>query len=612
MDNQSAIRHGQTGHRMHGDRVTYPSQSPHPRNASEAVDDSRRPNGATGSDATTGLSRSTGSGNSTRSDESASRTTGLTPQRLKNLRRFLGRGDGGPLSGGDGFAEVFAAMASSEVRPSSRRDRDEIVTDDAEPDRGTESIETNSTSQDSDQRPDSAERFAAIAATGPIKRDEDASVRPVQSKSFEVQDSDVDRPPDTVSTNANLPVAEASRAEFDPPTQTVLPTTSGPSTQTDLNGLDRVRRSGEKATRPADRGEATLPVSQPSASETFRPVDNDDANATPVSAETINETDGADDAEDASDRRRSKRGRANRATRPGVGPARGAAIDPSTPEATNEALHGSKPEGLKTASNGNPETGPSASNASDVTTAAIAQSVAAASRSGYRNTLATSAGSTTTGSTSVGGPSAAGGVAKAAGGSNGGVAASSIDNSGGPAPERSGASAGSERSNGSTLSRIKLIQRVSRAFDHLRRDGGEVRMRLAPEQLGSVRVDMRVRSGTVRASVVAENENVATAIREHLPELRQRLESFGLEVERLEVRVGDDSAAPSGGRSDAEGFTGERDQGRDGRDASNQSATNRSDRSNDATKRAANDVGTPIEQLMQRLPTWTGGVDLTV
>jgi hypothetical protein len=48
---------------------------------------------------------------------------------------------------------------------------------------------------------------------------------------------------------------------------------------------------------------------------------------------------------------------------------------------------------------------------------------------------------------------------------------------------------------------------------------------------------MRVHQRKIQARVVAETDAASTALREHLPELRQRLESQRMEVERLEIEV---------------------------------------------------------------------------
>jgi flagellar hook-length control protein FliK len=88
-----------------------------------------------------------------------------------------------------------------------------------------------------------------------------------------------------------------------------------------------------------------------------------------------------------------------------------------------------------------------------------------------------------------------------------------------------------------TVSRIKLIQRVSKAFQHLGSEGGVVRLRLAPAEMGSVRVEMRIHQRKVQARVVAETEAASKALKEYLPDLRVRLESFGMQVDRIEIET---------------------------------------------------------------------------
>ena len=48
---------------------------------------------------------------------------------------------------------------------------------------------------------------------------------------------------------------------------------------------------------------------------------------------------------------------------------------------------------------------------------------------------------------------------------------------------------------------------------------------------------MRMNQRRIQARVVAESEAAGSALREHLPELRQRLESQGLQIERFEIEV---------------------------------------------------------------------------
>jgi len=89
----------------------------------------------------------------------------------------------------------------------------------------------------------------------------------------------------------------------------------------------------------------------------------------------------------------------------------------------------------------------------------------------------------------------------------------------------------------SAVQRAKLVQRVSRSFQHLGPDGGQIRMRLAPVELGSVRLDLRVQESRLRARMVTETEAASQVLREHLPQLRSSLESQGIRVESIEIET---------------------------------------------------------------------------
>lgn len=122
----------------------------------------------------------------------------------------------------------------------------------------------------------------------------------------------------------------------------------------------------------------------------------------------------------------------------------------------------------------------------------------------------------------------------------GNEAVGAIEPSSAPKPEaKEKASRGKGTSDSTTeaVNRAKLIQRVTKAFQHLGPDGGVVRLRLAPAELGTVRVEMRIQGRNMNARVVAETEAASNALREHLPDLRSRLESFGMQIERIEVET---------------------------------------------------------------------------
>ncbi len=99
----------------------------------------------------------------------------------------------------------------------------------------------------------------------------------------------------------------------------------------------------------------------------------------------------------------------------------------------------------------------------------------------------------------------------------------------------------------------RLIHRISKAFTKLSAAGGQVRMRLHPEHLGSVQLEMRVSGRNVEARVTADNEAARSALQQQLSELRQRLESQGLQVQRLEVELSDPSSEGGWARDDASG-----------------------------------------------------------
>ncbi len=97
---------------------------------------------------------------------------------------------------------------------------------------------------------------------------------------------------------------------------------------------------------------------------------------------------------------------------------------------------------------------------------------------------------------------------------------------------------GPARDNASqAVTRAKLIQRVSKAFQHLGPDGGVIRLRLAPAEMGTVRLEMRIDAQRINARVVADSEAASALLREHLPDLRNRLESFGMQIDRFDIET---------------------------------------------------------------------------
>jgi hypothetical protein len=91
----------------------------------------------------------------------------------------------------------------------------------------------------------------------------------------------------------------------------------------------------------------------------------------------------------------------------------------------------------------------------------------------------------------------------------------------------------------------RLLQRVVRAFAAAK-DGGEVRLRLSPPELGALVLDVRVQDGALVARLEAETTSVRTVLVENLPALRDRLAEQGIRIERFDV----DLRQPGGGGPD--------------------------------------------------------------
>lgn len=89
----------------------------------------------------------------------------------------------------------------------------------------------------------------------------------------------------------------------------------------------------------------------------------------------------------------------------------------------------------------------------------------------------------------------------------------------------------------SAVQRAKLVQRVSRGFQHLGPNGGQIRMRLSPDALGAVQLQLNIRGGELSGTMVTQTEAASQALREQLPQLRSSLESQGIRMDHIDVRT---------------------------------------------------------------------------
>ena len=90
----------------------------------------------------------------------------------------------------------------------------------------------------------------------------------------------------------------------------------------------------------------------------------------------------------------------------------------------------------------------------------------------------------------------------------------------------------------SSVDQMRLIQRVARAIEVAPQNGGLLRLRLRPPELGAVRLEVALRRGKMTARIETETTQARNVLLDQLPQLRERLEGQGIHVERFDVEVG--------------------------------------------------------------------------
>ncbi len=160
--------------------------------------------------------------------------------------------------------------------------------------------------------------------------------------------------------------------------------------------------------------------------------------------------------------------------------------------------------------------------------------------------------------------------------------------------------------------RARLIHRISKAFTKMGVDGGQIRMKMHPETLGGVLLEMRVRGKNVEATVTADNEAARGLLQQQLSELRQRLESQGMTVQRLEVALRDDTATSGALSNDPRGEMSGGDRHSDGYGQSHYSSRSGNSRNNraSATLNAAATLPKAGVMTLPRSPAAPGTLDL--
>ena len=126
------------------------------------------------------------------------------------------------------------------------------------------------------------------------------------------------------------------------------------------------------------------------------------------------------------------------------------------------------------------------------------------------------------------------------GASLGGISSTSTTSSS-TSGSRAESTRGSVPTSLSRYQETKLVQRVLRGIEQLSNGGGQVRLRLHPQELGTLQMTLRIEGSQMSAKLEVENSTAKEALLQNLQGLKDRLADQGMQVERFEVTVSSQS-----------------------------------------------------------------------
>ena len=100
--------------------------------------------------------------------------------------------------------------------------------------------------------------------------------------------------------------------------------------------------------------------------------------------------------------------------------------------------------------------------------------------------------------------------------------------------------AASESRGTSQVDQARFVQRVANAFRSADDDSGQIRLRLSPPELGSLKLEVTMRNGVMTARMETETNTARTLLLDNLPALRQRLADQNIKIERFDVDLKQD------------------------------------------------------------------------
>jgi len=128
-------------------------------------------------------------------------------------------------------------------------------------------------------------------------------------------------------------------------------------------------------------------------------------------------------------------------------------------------------------------------------------------------------------------------------------------NTSAPTSQRNGGETGSQ------FDRVRFVQRVEQAFAAMGDRGGSVRLKLSPPELGSVRVEITVNKGVMKAHFEAETKEAKNLLLENLPALRDKLAQQNIKIQKFDVDLRDPSSGGMSQQTAGQADTGSREGG---------------------------------------------------
>jgi flagellar hook-length control protein FliK len=113
----------------------------------------------------------------------------------------------------------------------------------------------------------------------------------------------------------------------------------------------------------------------------------------------------------------------------------------------------------------------------------------------------------------------------------------------------------------SDLNSVRFVQRVERAFAAMGDREGAVRLKLNPPELGSVRMEITINKGVMRARLEAETKEAKNMLLENLPALRDRLAQQNIKIQKFDVDLRDPSSGGMPQQTAGQADTGSGDSG---------------------------------------------------